>query len=167
MQEQDNEDEKSQRVLQDYYDIVVEDVLGSYYSDKEYIVLFPRVINACAKSLNVSYDALYDVVLAHETAHAVTHRCMSDESYTWKAFLYATTESKELLAQLIPFVYFERQEISSCQEAIEALSHHQRPKYTAYKSHPAVSGNKNALRDLVLHIRQEQESLSRKLTDFG
>ena len=148
----------------------VADVLGRYYIDYEIIVLFPRVIEACANSLGVSYSSLYDVVLAHETAHAVTHLCPTTKvkpaSYKWNSFGSATSESAELLAQLIPFRYFEQQNLKHHLDAMEKLSAHQTAKYNSYKTHAPLISSKNSLFKLIIHLRQEQEKKVRSSPTF-
>lgn len=137
---------------------LVEDILGLYLSDCEIVVLFPNMIRLCADALEVSYEAMYEVVLAHELAHAVTHRCISSKSYTWNLFSEATSESKELLAQLIPFTYFSRQECAAHLEAMDKLSDHQSPKYNAYKTSVAPSSSTKALPELIIQTRIDEES---------
>ena len=147
-------------------DVVIEDILGCYLSEGEIIVMFPRVITACARALTVSESVLYEVVLAHETAHALTHRGIMTKSFAWKSFSRATSESKELLAQLIPFVYFKRQELRSHLEVMELLSRHQRPKYNAYKSKFASVDNKTGLTQLLVETREGQDAAAAKQLGF-
>ena len=165
-QRDDRRDGRFHTDSQERYDTAIEDVLGLYFSGYEDIVLFPRIIEVCANGLGISYDALYNVVLAHETAHAITHRCIAPNSYVWNAFASASSESKELLAQLIPCVYFDSQKLNDEAEAMEKLSQHQRPKYTQYKSHVPLISNKNALSKLVLHTRKEEEKKAKSAPHF-
>ena len=150
----------------------IADILGLYLSDYEIIILFPRVIRACADNLEVSCDALYDVVLAHETAHAITHLCRLKEtkghlaSFKWNSFGLATSESKELLAQLIPLVYFENENWTHHLDAMEKLSLHQTAKYNAYKVHAGGVSKKNSLLKLIVESRQEQEKEAKRSPSY-
>ncbi len=117
----------------------ITDVLGTYNSRTHHVTMYVNLIKATAQSLGVSYQTLYEIVLTHEISHAITHLAYDEDGKIWEWFAVATSESKELLAQLLPFILFRDCEMTAHTEAMEKLSSHQTNKYNDYKEYAGAS----------------------------
>ncbi len=89
-----------------HWESTITDVLGAYDSVEKHITIYVNLIEITAKLLSVDYQTLYEVVLAHEISHAITHLSYDENGSIWEWFDLATSESKELLAQLLPHILF-------------------------------------------------------------
>lgn len=118
--------------------LIEEEALGSYYGAKQTIVLFPKVIGPIAGSLGVSEDQLLTVVLAHETAHAVTHLGMDADRSKWNEFATADSWVKEAMAQ-----YWARAVlpdlVPGSENAFDLLEQHQSKVYKLWRQFDGLS----------------------------
>lgn len=111
------------------------DVLGRYFPEERKIVLYTNIIAQVAKHLGVSRSILKEVVLVHEIAHAITHFGEGQNGAIWEDFAYAPTRDKELLAQLLSFIWFQQRGSSQHLEAMLQINRSpQDPSYTEYQS---------------------------------
>lgn len=140
------------------------DVLGRYFSKERKVVLYTNVISFAAKSLRISKKILREVVLAHEIAHAVTHFGAEWNGRIWEKFAYASTEDKELLAQLLPHVLFRQNGMTEHLEVMQVLAMRQSHKYKAYTEYEdfSLAEIQRLVRDLR-HKPFNQKSLEEDL----
>lgn len=116
-------------------DVAIFDVLGRYFHKERKVVLYEKVISHVATSLGIPVGILTEIVLAHEIAHAVTHFGAEENGAIWEYFGSASTEDKELLAQLLPFMHYQNQEMDEHIAAMMKLGEHQPNKYNTWQSH--------------------------------
>ena len=83
------------------------DILGLYFPEDKKIIIYENLCRLTAIELNLSFDELVNVVLAHEEAHAVTHLGVDRDDKIWEYFTSAFRHNKELYAQLYPYLIFE------------------------------------------------------------
>ena len=86
------------------------DVLGEYDSGSREVTLYTELIWKVARKRGIPYHVLYQLVLAHETAHAVTHLGKDADGKIWKDFKDASKKKKEFFAQIYPHLLFQAAE---------------------------------------------------------
>ena len=82
------------------------DLLGKYSPYSREITLYTELIWKVARKMNVAYHALYELVLVHETAHAVTHLGKDADGKIWKDFDSAGVFDQEYFAQIYSHLLF-------------------------------------------------------------
>ena len=83
------------------------DILGLYFPEEKKIIIYETMCLLAARELGVREEALINVVLAHEEAHAVTHLGVDRDEEIWEYFTSAFRRDTELYAQLYPYLIFE------------------------------------------------------------
>lgn len=120
----------------DYVWNIDEDVLGAYYFHQRRIELFWMPIGLIAANLDVSPEALTQVVAIHELAHAYTHLGFDIDDQAWETLAFAMTDSNviEGIAQFFTNAVCRRMEnrYSEALQAYEALLDKQTGPYKAH-----------------------------------
>ena len=113
--------------------VSIDRVLGSYYSDTPYIILYEQGINASAQRHNVPTEMLRAVVLIHEIGHWISHAVPDSRGEIWVTAIFKKEKEnvKEMWAQL--FAYWIADEKSDFKRAFDALNEHQLEEYHKYK----------------------------------
>ncbi len=109
------------------YKYVIE-LLGMYFPATQSITLYTKRIEEAAKGLNVSTDALRQVVLLHEIGHWITHKLHYNRQ-CWEIAKYnsASTEVHEGWAQLL--AWWVVKNISKLKRAFDRLNKEQIQQY--------------------------------------
>lgn len=126
--------------------VVTTNLLGWYDSATGAVILYPKIIQWCARALEVDVRSLENVVLIHETVHAVCHLGRDLDGRMWEAFALPTSDDPsfqpdllhEGLAQFFTYKMVERLEDHDMMNAFEALTEVQ----------PSAYGRWQQMRDL-------------------
>jgi hypothetical protein len=107
------------------------DLLGAYYfnGDRTAVVYDLNCLLAACK-LNLNYDALKEIVAAHEIAHAMTHLGKYD-STTWKNYVKSEKGKHELFAQA--YAWFYSKGDSDLEDVMRRLSENQPAPYRLWE----------------------------------
>ena len=148
-----------------------EDVLGAYFFRVPKIQIYWIVIGIVARLLKVSVEALTVVVLAHELAHAYTHRGFDIDGQRWdtNAFARSDLDVVEGLAQYFTEAVF-RKMVSSWfapLSAFETLLSVQSRAYRAYRKwirHDDPQGGE-IVRVSMIACRRQGPTTSERFTD--
>lgn len=118
------------------------DILGEYLPVDNKVVIYSPVCNLVASSLglrapsgHLRAEALYEAVLAHGAAHAVTHLGTDAQKRTWSDYEAAPSCDQELFAQAYALKYLEINGRSKAVEVFKALADRQCEKYNLYKKY--------------------------------
>ena len=114
-------------------DVSIFDTLGEYSSARKEITIFTRMCSITAKSLRIDLNSLKSIVRAHEVAHAVTHLGRDNQGRIWDHFGAATSEDKELFAQLYALRYFEIAGDKLAVNRFKRLSDRQDSRYNSWR----------------------------------
>lgn len=112
----------------------VEDLLGVYESDENRVVVYDLLVRLCAFQLKIDPEALRQVVLTHELAHAATHRGRDDDDRIWTHFRGSDPGVKEYFAQAYTRRALDAEGAAAAVEAMERLADAQRPIYQRYRA---------------------------------
>ena len=137
-----------------------QDILGAYFFNAPRVEIYWAAIGIFAQLYSISIEGLCLVVLAHELAHAYTHRGKDIDGTTWKTedFGYADLHIVEGLAQFYTKTVCEKlaARFPAALEAYQALLQTQSPVYTEHeqwiKDHPHL---KEAVRFSMIQCRSE------------
>lgn len=137
-----------------------EDILGAYFFNSPRVEIYWAAIGIFAQLYSISIEGLCLVVLAHELAHAYTHRGKDIDGTTWenKDFGNADLGIVEGLAQFYTKTVCEKlaARFPAALEAYQALLQTQSPVYTEHehwiKDHPHL---KEAVRFSMIQCRSE------------
>ena len=115
-----------------------EDVLGAYFYNAATVKIYWLAIGIFAALYNVSIEALTFVVLAHELAHAYTHKGSDIDGYLWPTSGFASTDIAILegLAQFYTEVVCENlaTQVPDASDAFEMLMAHQNDIYKTHRT---------------------------------
>jgi hypothetical protein len=111
----------------------LEDLLGVYESEGNRVVVYDLLVLLCAFQLSIDPDALRQVVLTHELAHAATHRGRDGEDRIWTHFRDAEPGVKEYFAQSYTRRALDAKGAVAAIAAMEKLADEQRPIYRRYR----------------------------------
>ncbi|MBS4052847.1 MAG: hypothetical protein KGZ69_16830 [Methylomonas sp.] len=137
-----------------------QDILGAYFFNVPKVEIYWAAIGIYAQLYSISIEGLCLVVLAHELAHAYTHRGKDIDGTTWKTkdFGNADLSIVEGLAQFYTKTVCEKlaARFPAALEAYQALLQTQSPVYTEHeqwiKDHPHL---KEAVRFSMIQCRSE------------
>ena len=123
-------------------DIVTTNLLGRYESSKATVALYSSLIAWCARELRVDPRSLENVVLLHESIHAVCHLGVDLDGRSWDSFSLPTSENlgfrpdvlHEGIAQYFTFRMLERLDDSVLTRTFETLTSAQPPEYQRWRS---------------------------------
>ena len=145
-----------------------EDVMGAYFFRQQRIELYWMPIGLIAADLNVSPEALTQVVAVHELAHAYTHLGFDIDDYYWETHDFAMTSSYvvEGIAQFFTSAVCRRMEsrYSEVLEAYKALLEKQSGPYKAHLEWiDEEEAGGEAVRNALITFRSRSEY---RLEDF-
>ena len=148
-----------------------EDVLGAYFFRVPKIQIYWIVIGIVARLLKVSVETLTVVVLAHELAHAYTHRGFDIDGQRWdtSGFAHSDLEVVEGLAQYFTDAVFQKLARSwpAPLATFETLRSAQSRVYRAYREwirHDDPQGGE-IVRVSMIACRRKGRTTSKKFTD--
>jgi hypothetical protein len=137
--------------------IPIDKLLGEYFPDKQLIKLYITEIRDCAKSLDVSVEALRRVVEFHESAHAVVHLGRDAEGKNFNTGAFKMVDGgvdpsplHETLAQLL--TYHCIKDIPELIDCFEKLDQHQPNAYRKWKNFTHIPLER--IRNILVGIRQ-------------
>lgn len=121
--------------------VVTTNLLGRYESATAAVIVFPKIVAWCARALEVDVHPLENVVLLHETIHAVCHLGRDLDGRMWEAFALPTSDDPsfqpdllhEGLAQFFTYKMIERLADNSMMNAFEALTEVQPRAYQRWR----------------------------------
>ncbi|MCK9606725.1 MAG: hypothetical protein M0R33_09805 [Methylomonas sp.] len=157
-----------------------QDILGAYFLNSPRVEIYWVAIGIYAQLYSISIEGLCLVVLAHELAHAYTHRGKDIDGTTWetKDFGNADLGIVEGLAQFYTKTVCEKlaARFPAALEAYQALLQTQSPIYTEHEQwieyHPQIEQHlKEAVRFSMIQCRSEgivrYDEFMRVLHDVG
>ena len=109
------------------------ELLGVYSPKAREIVIFDKMIRLMSARLGLDPHLLKKVVMAHETAHAVSH-LGRDGKGIWFCFSCASRDEKELSAQIYPFLLFKSIGDDDALRCFLMLSDHQNDRYNSWRA---------------------------------
>jgi hypothetical protein len=117
------------------------DLLGCYEitNDSSRIVLYRKLCAIVAQELKIPLENLLTIVLIHETAHAVSHLGQDEFSNIWEHFNLAPTADKELVAQLMTYLYCRETDAKHLMEVFQTLTNHEDSRYTSWRRYESSS----------------------------
>ncbi len=122
-------------------ELVTTNLLGAYESDRARVTLYSKAIEWCARGLGVDLRALENVVLLHETVHAVSHLGADLDGRMWESFSLPSSRNPafrpdtfhEGIAQYFTFRMIERLGDQAMMKAFETLTSSQPREYQAWR----------------------------------
>lgn len=126
--------------------VVTTNLLGNYEPAVCRVVLYRPIVAWCAKAINVDQRALENVVLLHETVHALCHIGLDLDGNRWDEFAlppsthprFRPSALHEGLAQYFTFRMLERLDDALMTEAFERLTDVQPPEYQQWRTMRSV-----------------------------
>lgn len=121
--------------------VVTTNLLGRYESATAAVIVYPKTVAWCARALEVDVHPLENVVLLHETIHAVCHLGRDLDGRMWEAFALPTSDDPsfqpdllhEGLAQFFTFKMIEWLADNNMMNAFEALTDVQPRAYKRWR----------------------------------
>lgn len=109
------------------------ELLGIYSPSVRSITIYEKMIRLVSARLDLDPQLLKEVVIAHETAHAVSH-LGRDGKGIWFCFSCASSDEIELYAQIYPFLIFKSADDSKRLRCFLTLSDHQSDRYNSWRA---------------------------------
>lgn len=121
--------------------VVTTNLLGGYDATSCQVVLYQPVVAWCADAIGAEQRALENVVLLHETVHALCHLGLDLDWNRWDDFALPTSRHPtfrpsalhEGLAQYFTFRMLERLDDRAMISAFDRLTNVQPPEYQAWR----------------------------------
>ena len=101
-------------------------------------------------------EALMQVVLAHEVAHAVTHLGKDEKGEIWDQFSRADAQDKEQFAQAYSLIFFKADGKEQYERIFRELANHQSKKYNSWEQYDAKS-IEQAIVDVNADLRKARD----------
>ncbi len=114
----------------------ITDLLGDYFPREKKIVIYKKVGESTADSLDIPYGVLEYVVALHEISHAVTHLGedgLPGSGIIWEWYARADLWDRELFAQMYPLFHFAQYDEQEALDVFQKLSANQLPIYNAWQ----------------------------------
>ncbi len=123
------------------------------------VTIYSKVIDGCARLLNIERQALANVVFIHETVHALCHLGRDLDGRRWEEFALPSSYNPafrpsalhETIAQFFTHRLITRLGDSALLAAFERLSDHQPPEYQTWRKMTEVPVE--AVRKLLIRAR--------------
>ena len=108
------------------------DFLGEYFPRRRLVVLYDRMIKHCSDYLNVDFDAMIAVVLAHEIGQWIAHQLPCGLSEGWPTGLYCKSDQAVLEGHAQLFCFWAIKHDSVLVDAFNKLLVGQSPEYSVF-----------------------------------
>lgn len=139
--------------------VITTNLLGGYESSTSRVVVYTRLVAWCAGALGVDQRALENVVLLHETVHALCHLGRDLDGRMWDEFCLPSSQHPafrpsalhEGLAQYFTYRMIERLADEAMMAAFSALTEVQTPEYQQWRAMRDVPLER--VRDVLVQAR--------------